>query len=153
MISFSFSSVLKIHDQVALFPSFETGGLLVGIGTSVMYALPAENEADDPKSAFVIGGEQLAALVDSIGDRENYHLAPDGLGWSEPRLELLGSYHSHPNGRADLSPGDAALAEVTGLLLLVAPGPTWQWRLWNPAAGGAVDQVTIAWPNVLPHCK
>lgn len=131
VIAFSFSSVLKIHDQVRLFPSFEAGGLLAGVGTSVLHALPAFNEADNPAEAFLIGGEQLADLVASI----------------EPGCSMMGTYHSHPNGRADMSPGDAALAEDTGLLLLVAPGPAWQWRLWNPGAGGEAE-CTIAWPNI-----
>jgi proteasome lid subunit RPN8/RPN11 len=132
VIAFTFSSVLTIHDHVKRAWAKERGGLLAGVGTTIAQALPARNEADDPTSAFAIGGEQLAGLVDSI----------------DPGLSMMGTYHSHPNGRADMSPGDAALAEDTGLLLIVAPGVVWEWRLWNPSAGGEVLDCTIAWPGV-----
>jgi proteasome lid subunit RPN8/RPN11 len=137
VVTFSFSSVQTIEDQARRFPGIESGGLLAGVGTSILFALPARNWAPDPTSEFAMDPLELTSQVTQI----EVHKVEG--------LTLLGSYHSHPNGRADLSAADVALAERTGLLLIVAPGAAWQWRVWNPRAGGEVE-AAIAWPNASP---
>jgi len=102
----------------------EAGGLLAGRGEAVTQAWPARNVALRSRCEFAIQPEELSVKVAQI----------ERLG-----LELLGTYHSHPNGNAQMSNADAAMARSTGLLLLVGLGEAWDWRLWDPAAGGEVD--------------
>jgi proteasome lid subunit RPN8/RPN11 len=124
MLTFSFGVIERISRQVELFPLVETGGLLAGGGESVTHALPATNEALRPAREFTIGVEQMYDLLRSIEDEGH---------------RLLGSYHSHPNRNAQMSGADAAMARSTGVLLIIAPGKKWQWRLWDPVVGGEVD--------------
>jgi proteasome lid subunit RPN8/RPN11 len=133
MLTFEFEAIERIRRQVELFPLLETGGLLAGGGEWVSHALPANNETGelDVARSFRIGPEQMAILVDSI---------------EAEGLSLIGSYHSHPNGTAQMSTADALTARGTGPLLLVAPGSAWEWKLWDPAAAGEV-QFAIAPPR------
>jgi proteasome lid subunit RPN8/RPN11 len=139
-LTFTFSSILVIHDQVKCFPTLETGGLLFGRGDEVLYAVAANNEAADQGSEYAISAEAFAKHVESF-EEEDY--------------ELIGTYHSHPNGNAQMSGADVAMAQQTGKLLIVAPGQAWEWRLYDPIwrlyepiAGGEVPFV-IAPPRSL----
>lgn len=133
MLTFTFEAIKRIRAQVELFPTIETGGLLAGLDGEVLWALAAHNEAGEPDVArgFRIGPTQMGILVAAIADQ---------------RLELLGSYHSHLNGITDMSRADVNTARGTGPLLIVAPAAMWQWKLWDPAAGGEA-QFAIAPPR------
>lgn len=131
MITFSFEAMQGVCEQVMRYPGLESGGALVGRGNDVLEVMPAANAAADDRSEFAIPAEQLAGIVsmaEATGSR------------------LLGTYHSHPNGNARMSRADVALARHTGLLLIVAPGERWEWKLWDPAAAGEV-QFAIAPPR------
>jgi proteasome lid subunit RPN8/RPN11 len=135
MYRFSFSSTLTIHDHVKAFHTLEAGGLLFGEDQTVVYAVPAMNEAAEPHESFTIGADNLAKHLAVFQDRG---------------LELVGSFHSHPNGSAKLSKADVAMAAATGLLMIVAPGePTWTWALYDPVEGGEVD-FAVAPPWTIP---
>lgn len=131
MLTFTFEAMQGICEQVARYPGLESGGALVGRGSEVLEVMPAANVASDDHSEFVIPPEQLAGIVsmaEATGSR------------------LLGTYHSHPNGNARMSRADVVLARHTGFLLIVAPGERWEWKLWDPVAGGEV-QFAIAPPR------
>jgi proteasome lid subunit RPN8/RPN11 len=125
-LTFNFSSILTIHDQVKLFPTLETGGLLAGHGDLVLYALAAGNAAEDQGSEYTVAPDLFARHLTSM---------------EEEGLELIGTYHSHPNGNAQMSAADAAMAKQTGKLLIIGPGQCWDWRLWDPVAGAEADFV------------
>ncbi len=122
-LTFDWEAIRWIYDAVRGESLRERGGLLTGEASGLCSAVPAHNQAADPRSEFTIDAEQLAKLSDWIAASE---------------LELIGSWHSHPNGNAQMSSADAAMARATGMLLIVAPASPWQWRLWDPVAGGEV---------------
>jgi proteasome lid subunit RPN8/RPN11 len=101
----------------------ETGGLLFGRDQLVAGAFAARNAAVNPRSEFAIEAEVMDRVLVNEEARGS---------------ELLGTYHSHPNGNAQMSSADAAMAQQTGPLLIVGLGRPWVWRLWDPAAGGEV---------------
>lgn len=82
----------KAHPQ-------ECCGLLLGQGARIDIALPAANVHPDPLRHFEIDPAALIAA----------HRAERAGG-----PQVLGYYHSHPNGRADPSPEDIAMAERAG---------------------------------------
>lgn len=104
----------------------EAGGLLFGRGDLVVGAFTARNAAADRRSEFAVDPEVMDRVI----------LNEEARG-----SELLGTYHSHPNGNAQMSGADAAMARQTGVLLIIGLGRPWEWRLWDPAAGGEVDLV------------
>lgn len=125
MFTFRFGAIERIRNHVSSFAALEAGGLLIGSGETVTGAIPTLNAAAHPGREFSISSEELGSCIDTI-ERE-------GLGL------LLGTFHSHPSGRALMSSADAATARLTGKLLTIGTGWSWDWRLWDPAAGGEVD--------------
>jgi proteasome lid subunit RPN8/RPN11 len=87
----------------------------------VLEAWPCANVAEDQASGFAIAPEQQGDFIATMEAID---------------VELIGSYHSHPNGKGFMSPADVQTARATGLLLIVAPGQRWEWCLWDPDAGG-----------------
>ena len=77
----------------------ECCGLLLGEGETIMEIRPAENVHPNPEKHFEIDPQQL---VDAHRDARS--------GGSQ----VLGYYHSHPNGREGPSPEDAAMAAGDG---------------------------------------
>ena len=74
----------------------EACGFLLGRGTVVLEVVPTANVAADPCREFVIAPEALLAT----------HRAASARG-----LEVLGVFHSHPDGDARLSARDEQLAQ------------------------------------------
>lgn len=72
-------------------PDRECCGLLAGREGAITRILPAANAARDTKTSYEIAPEELFRLTREI--------RADGL-------DLLGIYHSHPNGRNEPSPRD-----------------------------------------------
>ncbi|HOB13902.1 MAG TPA: M67 family metallopeptidase [Novosphingobium sp.] len=92
----------------------ECCGLLLGQGNRVALAQPAANVHPDPLRHFEIDPAALIAA----------HRAQRAGG-----LELIGYYHSHPNGRAEPSAEDIAMAERAGRFwAIVAAGNVLWWR-------------------------
>jgi desampylase len=89
----------------------ECCGLLLGMGERIALAQPAANVHPEPERHFEIDPKALVVA----------HRAVRAGG-----LELLGYYHSHPNGRAEPSAADRASASGDG-------------RIWAIVAGGAVS--------------
>ncbi len=92
----------------------ECCGLLLGQGNRIALAQPAANVHTDPEAHFEIDPKALIAA----------HRAQRAGG-----LELLGFYHSHPNGLTGPSAEDIAMAEGAGRIwAIIANGNVLWWR-------------------------
>lgn len=92
----------------------ECCGLLLGQGGTVNAAQPAANVHPDPASHFEIDPAALIAA----------HRAARVGG-----PEVLGYYHSHPNGRAEPSATDQVQASGDGRIwAIIAQGGVTLWR-------------------------
>ncbi len=92
----------------------ECCGLLLGQGARIDRVVPAANVHPDPERHFEIDPATLIAA----------HRAERAGG-----RKLLGYYHSHPNGRAEPSAEDNAMAERAGRIwAIIAAGNVLLWR-------------------------
>lgn len=73
----------------------ECCGLLAGREGVITHAFPATNVASNPATSYEIAPEEIFRCMREM---------------RAARLELLGIYHSHPNGKNDPSPRDIELA-------------------------------------------
>lgn len=76
-------------------PTHECCGLLGGSRDFIVRIFPAQNVARNLATAYEIAPQQLFSLVREI---------------RAAGLELMGIYHSHPNGKNEPSPRDIELA-------------------------------------------
>lgn len=91
----------------------ECCGLLLGQGARIERAVPAANVHPDPERHFEIDPAALIAA----------HRAARAGG-----PQVVGYYHSHPNGRAEPSVEDIAMAERAGRFwAIVAAGNVLLW--------------------------
>ena len=114
----------RIVADVAASPGLEACGLLLGsVGAegceSIEEVRPCRNVAADPSRRFEIDPVALLAV----------HREARGGGRA-----ILGCYHSHPSGRAEPSPRDAAAAEPNGWLWLIVAGE--EVRGWRAVEHG-----------------
>lgn len=92
----------------------ECCGLLLGQGLRIERAVPAANINPDPLHHFEIDPIALIAA----------HKAARTGG-----PQVLGYYHSHPNGRREPSAEDIAMAERAGRIwAIIAAGDVQWWR-------------------------
>ena len=92
----------------------EACGLLLGAAGHVETSLVTANVAPDPRAHFEIDPAALIAA----------HKAARGGG-----PQVVGYWHSHPNGRAGPSPTDGAAASGDGRVwIIVANGAITCWR-------------------------
>lgn len=117
--------------QAAIVHPLECCGLLLGTDEAIENLRPCVNVAADPATAFEV---DPVALIDA---ERNMRCGGQ---------RLIGHYHSHPNGRCEPSPRDAASAAADGRLWLVVAGQ--QVRGWRAVRGGALlgafDPVELA---------
>nr|WP_299593696.1 M67 family metallopeptidase [Sphingomonas bacterium] len=106
-------------------PYREVCGLLFGTIDRVVSAAAVGNVAANPADSFEIDPAALFAA-----------LRAERAGG----LPVIGHYHSHPSGRPEPSPRDAAAAEPGRLWLIVGGGEA---RLWWSQAGAQFVPVTI----------
>lgn len=97
----------------------ECCGVLLGLGARVERAAPAANVHPAPHDHFEIDPAALIAA----------HRAARSGG-----LQVLGYYHSHPNGRAQPSPTDQAQASGDGRIWAIAAAGAVTW--WRDQSGG-----------------
>ncbi len=95
-------AAIRGHAQAAL-PA-EACGLLLGTALHVERAEPAANVAAHPERSFEIDPATLL----------RWHREARGLG-----LQVVGHYHSHPNGLPRPSATDAARAAEDGQLWII----------------------------------
>jgi proteasome lid subunit RPN8/RPN11 len=92
----------------------ECCGILLGVGGCIGHILPAANVHPDPATHFEIDPQ---TLIDA-------HRAARRGG-----PQVVGYYHSHPNGRAEPSATDVAMAAGDGMVwAIVAAGRVAFWR-------------------------
>ena len=106
-----------LHSQIlhhaAATPDREVCGLLTGDVDAILGVLPAANVASDPATQFEIDPATLFAAIRA--EREG-------------GAKVIGHYHSHPGGRAEPSPRDAAdSGGAPRLWLLVAGNDVTAW--------------------------
>jgi len=113
--------------EAASAPEREICGLLFGTsGEHVAAAHSCANVAADPSRAFEIDPLALIAA----------HKAQRGGG-----PNLIGWYHSHPNGRPEPSPCDRDAAnEVGKLWLIIAQGNV---RAWRATGAGTLLEIPL----------
>ena len=107
-----------IQEAVRAHPD-ECCGLLLGQGGLVTEARAAANVHPDPATHFEIEPAVLLAA---------HRAARNGS------LQVLGYYHSHPNGRARPSPADQAAAARDGRVWAIIAGGGVTW--WHDLPGG-----------------
>jgi desampylase len=109
----------------AAFPN-EACGLLLGTGVRIEAALPTANVAPDPARHFEIDPTALIAAHRSA---------------RQGGAQVLGYYHSHPNGLARPSAADDACAARDGKvwIILAAEGVSdgsWAITCWHDGPSG-----------------
>lgn len=121
----------RLQAHAAASVDAEVCGLLLGAGNEVADILPTANVAALPATHFEI---DPAALIGA------HRAAREG------GLQVIGCYHSHPNGRAEPSPDDAAQSAPDGQFwIIVAQGAASCWKsLRNGALHGRFDPVALA---------
>ena len=87
------ANVLRNHSKQN--PAHECCGLLAGRNGTITRAFAATNAAINPATSYEIALPELFSLMREI---------------RAAGLELLGVYHSHPNGKNEPSPRDIAWA-------------------------------------------
>jgi proteasome lid subunit RPN8/RPN11 len=93
-------------------PSEECCGLLAGRDGTITRIFAATNAASDPAKNYEIAPQELFRLIREI---------------RAAKLELLGIYHSHPNGENEPSARDIELAYYPGTAyFILSPLPAAQ---------------------------
>ena len=106
--------IVTLRKEAARAAPLECCGLLLGAGGKIKEVCPATNVAPDPARHFEIDPAALFAA---------YRSARDG------GPELLGYYHSHPDGHPIPSPTDCEHASGDGRAwAIVAGGEVGFWR-------------------------
>lgn len=99
----------KVSAHAIQDPSRECCGLLGGREGAIMRIFPATNVAANPATSYEIAPEELFRLTREI---------------RAASLELLGIYHSHPNGKNEPSPRDIERAHYPdAAYFIVSPLP------------------------------
>eukprot|EP01037_Dinobryon_pediforme_P001771 gene1771-1801_t len=113
----------------------EACGLLLGQGAIITAAQPTANVAPQPETHFEIDPAALIAA---------HRAARSGAARSgaarSGAARLIGYFHSHPNGRADPSPTDRAMAAHDGHIWAIITPPSGAGAgalaLWRDAPSG-----------------
>lgn len=106
--------IATLLEEAARAHPHECCGILLGEGQRIEAAVPCANVHPDPARHFEIDPAALIAA----------HRAARGGG-----AQVLGYYHSHPNGLAQPSPTDRAAASGDGRAwAIVAAGAVSWWR-------------------------
>ena len=106
-------------------PAREVCGLLFGSRARVTAGLACRNVAEDPADSFEVDPRALIAA----------HRAARARG-----PEIVGCYHSHPNGSTKPSLRDLVAAEDGAIWLIVAAGEIGLWQ----AASGRFEPLAFA---------
>lgn len=101
----------------------ECCGLLIGQGDTVVRIVPSSNSASDPARHFEIDPQTLFDHMRSA---------------RESSMEIVGHYHSHPNGRGEPSGEDLRMAHDPAAVWVIAAvaGRQVSLRAFLPEDGG-----------------
>ncbi len=119
MITISSECLSCLHAEAARAHPHECCGILLGAGYRIAAIRPARNVHPDPARRFEIDPQ---ALVDA------HRSAREG------GPQILGYYHSHPNGRSEPSATDRAQATGDGRIWAIVAGN--DVTLWRDAKTG-----------------
>jgi proteasome lid subunit RPN8/RPN11 len=124
ILRLSRSLALAIQSEREAAGSHECCGLLLGDRTAIRVdnILPTANVAADPRHCFEIDPAMLLGA---------YKAARAG------GPEILGHYHSHPDGEPVPSTTDAAMAQGDGEIWVIV-GKSGMMRAWQAAQSGAL---------------
>jgi proteasome lid subunit RPN8/RPN11 len=126
------SSVLqRVESHARQEPARECCGLLAGREGVIAGAYPARNAAGNPATEYEIAPAELFAMMREI---------------RAAGLQLLGIYHSHPNGVLEPSPRDVAQAyypDAAYFIISSAAGDEAVLRAFS-IRDGRVSQLQIA---------
>lgn len=106
----------------------ECCGLLLGDGRGIIQARPAANVAPDPRRHFEIDPAVLIAAERAA---------------REGGPALLGYYHSHPNGLAEPSATDIAMAPPDGRVWLIVAGAELNAFRASDRPGGTFRRIAL----------
>ena len=101
----------------------EACGLLVGADASIAYQVPTRNADASPTRYSVPAAEHFAAIRIARA----------------AQLEVIGVYHSHPQGPAEPSATDTAEAFPRFLFLIAGLSPAPVLRAWHLVAGNFAE--------------
>lgn len=104
MLRISSELLMRLRALSDAVPAVEVCGLLLGAGDEVRDILPAANIASTPATRFEI---DPAVLIGA------HRAARDGA------LQVVGNYHSHPDGMAHPSAEDARQAAPDGQFWII----------------------------------
>lgn len=97
----------QIRDLADETPERECCGLLAGRDGVITHVFPAVNVAPDPGKGYEITPKEIVAMMREFRER---------------KLEFLGIYHSHPNGKNEPSARDIELAYYSeAIYFIVSP--------------------------------
>ena len=108
-------------------PERECCGLLAGRDGAITHIFSAKNAASDPTRSYEIAPQELFRLMREI---------------RAAKLELLGIYHSHPNGKNEPSATDIELAyypDTPYFILSPLPDATQPVRAFSIRDGRATE--------------
>lgn len=108
-------------------PGIECCGLLAGRAGTITRAIPAPNAANEPAQTYEIATKEIVRLMREI--------RAEGL-------ELLGIYHSHPNGKGEPSETDIASAgypDAAYFIILSKPDAEQAVRAFSIRDGEAAE--------------
>lgn len=111
-------------------PSRECCGLLAGAGGAVARVFPAANVAENPLTAYEIAPKEIFEAMRAM---------------RAAGVEMVGIYHSHPNGRNEPSPrdvGQAYYAEAAYFIISPRPDAERAIRVFS-IHEGCVEEIEI----------
>ena len=85
----------QMRDLAEATPEQECCGLLAGLDGVITHVFAAVNVAPDPAKGYEIAPKEIVGMMRELRER---------------KLEFLGIYHSHPNGKNEPSARDIELA-------------------------------------------
>jgi desampylase len=128
-VAISRSLADRLTSEAIAAPGREVCGLLFGTSGRIAAVQPCVNVAESPADSFELDPVTLLAA----------HKAMRAGG-----ANLIGHYHSHPNGRAEPSVRDAAAAPPDGTLwLIVTTGEVALWRAGTSGRHGRFARVAL----------
>jgi len=99
----------QIRDLGKATPEQECCGLVAGRDDVITHVFPAVNVAADPAKGYEIAPRQIVDMMREFRER---------------KLEFLGIYHSHPNGKNEPSARDIELAYYSeAIYFIISPLP------------------------------
>lgn len=99
------ATLAAMHDAVRRAYPDEACGFLLGLDRRVSGVRIARNVADHPRRAYVAHPEDVLAAFEEARAKD---------------VNVLGVFHSHPDGKAELSATDLAIGQAGWIYVVIA---------------------------------